>query len=308
MFKLPGKPTPGADAHELADFAELMAWANGSVSAREILALLGREGENDQNEGCIDDDDRNADAFDEVASEIEDRGHACRGRYPYSLDETGNVLRYQPADDFAAWLYGYLLLSTRLNMTYSRMHAEIDGTTILEEISATGLRHYLGANRAQAFVFGTAAGSKDFSARVTTLCENLGEGFRFKNNHGQPNTAKDDKLDAVAWLPFSDQKASKIIVFTQCKTGTAWTEQLCQLRPENFIKKWIEIPFVFDPLRAYCVSESANRARWSGYAIEGGLLFDRCRLVDCCDDMESALFKRMVKWCKAALKEAKANL
>ena len=28
MFKLPAKPSSGAHVHELADFAELLAWAN----------------------------------------------------------------------------------------------------------------------------------------------------------------------------------------------------------------------------------------------------------------------------------------
>lgn len=308
MFKLPAKPSAGAEAHELADLAELMAWANRSVSAREILALLGREGENDDNEGCEDGDDRNADAFDDVSNEFEYRQMACAGRYPFTLDSTGNVLRYEPVDELSSWLYGYLLLSTRLNMTNNRNHAGIDGTTILEEISAISLQQYLGSERAKALVFGTALESGNFPSRVTMLCHQLGEGFQYKNNFDSPNTAKDDKLDAVAWLPFADQKASKIIIFGQCKTGTAWTEQLCHLRPESFIKKWIETPFVFDPLRAYCVSESANRARWSGYAIDGGLLFDRCRLVDCCDTMEAPLFDQMVKWSKAALKIAKATL
>jgi len=308
VFKLPAKPTAGAEVHELADLAELMAWANRSVSAREILALLGREGENDDNEGCEDDDDRNADAFGDVANEFEYRQMACAGRYPFSLDSTGNVLRYQPTDMVSSWLYGYLLLSTRLNMKADRTHAGIDGTTILEEISAIGLQQYLGPERARALVFGTALGSGNFPGRVTMLCDQLGEGFQYKNNYKLPNTAKDDKLDAVAWIPFADQKTCKVVIFGQCKTGTAWSEQLCHLRPENFIKRWIEIPFVLEPLRAYCVSESANHARWSSYAIDGGLLFDRCRLVDCCGTIEASLYKRIVKWSKAALKFAKATL
>ncbi len=307
-FKLPAKPTARADVHELADLAELMAWANKSVSAREILALLGREGENDGNEGCEDDDDRNADAFDEVADEFGRRQQACAGRYPFTLDDVGNVLRHAPVDDLSSWLYGYLLLSTRLNMTHARNHAGIDGTTLLEHVSAISLRHYLGPIRAQAIVFGTAAGAAGFPARVTRLCQDLGEGFRFKNHQNLPMNAKDDKLDVVAWLPFADQMVSKVVVFGQCKTGTAWTEAACQLRPLDFIKKWVETPFAFDPLRAYFVSEAVSRTRWAGYAIDGGLLFDRCRLVDCCDEMDAPLYNRMVRWCRAALRSAKADL
>lgn len=301
-------PSAGADVHELADLAELIAWARGSASAREILAVLGREGENSGNVGCEDDDDRNADAFGEVVNEFEYRQKACDGGYPFSVDSTGNVLSYRPIDELSSWLYGYLLLSTRLNMTTSRMQAGIDGTAILEEVSAESLRHYLGRERAQAVVFGTAVDSGDFPARVTTLCGKLGEGFQYRDNHSLGNSAKDGKLDTVAWLPFADGKAGKIIVFGQCKTGTAWTEQLCRLQPTNFIKRWVDISFVFDPLRAYCVSESVNRARWSGYGIEGGLFFDRCRLVDCCETIEQPLFRKMVRWSKAALRVAKATL
>lgn len=305
MFKLPAKPTVGADVHELADFVELMAWANKQTSSREILAYLGREGENDENEGCEDQDDHNADAFGGVIDEIEHRSAACDGRYPFSLDKTGSVISHTPKQQDSAWLYCFLLLATRLNMARNRVYARIDGTALLEEISAICLKQYLGGARAKSFVFGTAEGSADFPDRVTALCKSIGEGRRYKNHYDLPNNAKDDKLDAVAWVPFADGKASKLIIFGQCKTGTAWSEQACQLRPENFIKKWVETSFLYSPVRAYCISEAANRTRWGGYAIDGGLFFDRCRLVDYCNGVDPALQAKIIKWTKAALRETK---
>lgn len=308
MFKLPARPSSGADVHELADFAELLAWANGSVSAREIVAFLGREGESDPNVGCDDVDDDNANALTEVSVEIEQRAIACSGRYPFELDSAGNVLHYNPQNESSAWLYGYMLLSTRLNMNTDRMQAGIDGTTLLEEISAEGLQHYLGTPRVKTLVFGTSAGSANFTTRVSFLCQELGEGVCFENNYSLPMNAKDDKLDVVAWLPFTDNKASKLIIFGQCKTGTAWSEQLCQLRPEIFIKKWMSVQFIYDPARAYFVSEAVDRSKWAGHAIEGGLFFDRCRLLDCCDSIEPALLTRIVEWSAAALQVAKRLL
>ncbi|MDD5297186.1 MAG: hypothetical protein PHU46_09745 [Rhodocyclaceae bacterium] len=309
MFKLPALPSARAGLHELADFAELLAWANGSVSAREIVAFLGREGESEPNRGCEDSDDENADALDEVMNEIERRQAACRVGYPYALDAHGNVLHYAPSDDGPqAALYGYLLLSTRLNMTTTRTHAGIDGTLLLEEVSAAALRQYLGSNRAQSFVFGTAAGSADFPEKVNALCQALGEGGGFHAYDSGPVQANDDKLDVVAWSPFADKSPSQIIVFGQCKTGTAWSQQLCQLQPDAFSKKWIDRPFLFDPLRAFCISEAADRSRWGGYAAEGGLLLDRCRLVDCCDDLDADLSTRMARWCNAALEVARVSL
>jgi len=309
MFKLPGLPSASANIHELADFAELLAWRDGSTSTRQIVAFLGREGEVIQSEGADDDaDDENDNTMDEVFAEIEFRQKACKERYPFELDRAGNVLRHTPADDYVTWLYGYLLLSTRLNMQTDRMHAGIDGTLLLEEVSADGLRQYLGVSRARSMVFGTAAEDRNFESKVTNLCEALGEGYKFRNTHNLPMTAKDDKLDVVAWLPLTDGQGSKLIIFGQCKTGTAWTDKLCALQPDSFIKKWVHTPFSFDPVRAYFVSEAANRSRWSGYAIEGGLFFDRCRIMDCHDHMDPNLFEKLKNWSSSALKAVVSQL
>ena len=133
MFKLPALPSPRADVHELADFAELLAWQNDSVSAREILAFLGRKGDNEYNEGVDDEDDLNANALDDVMVEIDRRSKSCVGGYPFALDLKGTVLRHDPNDTSErAVVYRYLLLSTRLNMTADKVQANIDGTGLLE--------------------------------------------------------------------------------------------------------------------------------------------------------------------------------
>jgi hypothetical protein len=93
MFRLPALPSARADIHELADFAELLAWQNNSVSARNILAYLGRTGENEYNEGVDDEDDINADALDEVMIEIDRRSQSCDQWLPlHALDLKGTVL------------------------------------------------------------------------------------------------------------------------------------------------------------------------------------------------------------------------
>lgn len=305
MFKLPARPSAQAGVHELADFAELLAWINKSVSTREIVAFLGREGEGEPNIGCDDVDDENADRLDEVMSEIERRQAACRIGYPFALGAKGNVLHHHPTKGNPhAQLYVYLLLSTRLNMKSHRVHAGIDGANLLEEISASVLKSYLG-RRAKSLVFGTAAGSADFPGKVNQLCQELGEGGGYRKLDSAPVHANDDKLDVIAWTPFADMSGSQIIVFAQCKTGTAWSEQLCQLQPDAFTKKWLDRQMLLDPLRAFCIAEAVERSYWGGYAAEGGLLFDRCRLVDFCDALDAGLFKRIQAWCKDAFKFAK---
>ena len=288
MFKLPALPSPRADVHELADFAELMAWQNDSVSAREILAYLGRTGDNEYNEGVDDEDDINADALDDVMIEIDRRSKSCVGGYPFALDLKGTVLPHDPSDSSErAVVYRYLLLSTRLNMTADKVQADIDGTGLLEEISAAVLRCYLGYNRAQSVVFGTAIGGT-FRDKVDALCGALGEGGGFEALDPGPVNANDDRLDSAAWIPFSDKRGGKLIIFCQCKTGSNWREQTTQLQPDAFIRRWMKHrTFLVVPVRAFCVSESTSPNHWGGLVSYAGLLFDRLRLVDFLDCIES---------------------
>lgn len=301
MFKLPALPSPRADVHELADFAELLAWQNDSVSAREILAYLGRAGDNEYNEGVDDEDDINADALDDVMIEIDRRSKSCAGGYPFALDLRGTVLRHNPDDSSErAVVYRYLLLSTRLNMTADKVQADIDGTGLLEEISAAVLRCYLGYTRAQSVVFGTAIGGT-FREKVDALCGALGEGGSFEALDPGPVNANDDRLDSVAWVPFSDRRGGKLIIFCQCKTGSSWKDHTTQLQPDAFIQRWMKHrKFLVVPVRAFCVSESTCPTQWGGLVSYAGLLFDRLRLVDFLDRIEPDLLERIRAWNTAA--------
>jgi len=301
MFKLPALPSPRADIHELADFAELLAWQNDSVSAREILAFLGRAGDNEYNEGVDDEDDINADALDDVMLEIDRRSQSCVGGYPFALDLKGTVLRHDPSDvSERAVVYRYLLLSTRLNMTADKVQAGIDGTGLLEEVSAAVLRCYLGYDRAQSVVFGTAIGGT-FRDKVDALCGALGEGGSFEALDPGPVKANDDRLDSVAWIPFSDKRGGKLIIFCQCKTGTSWMDHTTQLQPDAFIRRWMKHrTLLVLPIRAFCVSEATGLTQWGGLVSYAGLLFDRLRLVDFLDRIEPDLLERLRSWNAAA--------
>lgn len=301
MFKLPALPSPRAEVHELADFAELLAWHRNTVSIREIQAYLGREGENDFNEGADDEDDQNAEALDEVMNEIDRRSRICPEGYPFHLDMRGTVLRHSPEKDGPrATVYKYLLLSTRLNMNTNKVQNGIDGTTLLEELSATILRCYLGSDRAQSFVFGTAIAG-GFIEKINRLCSDLGEGGVFSNIDPVQPDANDDKLDAVAWVPFSDGRSGKLVVFCQCKTGSNWKEHTAQLQPDAFLQRWTrDRGFILNPIRAFCISESPNPRHWNGQAVYAGLLFDRLRLVDFLGTVEDELMQRVRSWLAGA--------
>lgn len=300
MFKLPNPPSPKADVHELADFIELICWDRGSASKREVVAYLGQVDDNDYNIGCDDDDDENSDLLDEVMNEIERREYACGSGYPFQLDLEGTVLRHNAGNnDQRSTLYHYLLLSTRLNMKNDRDHAGINGADLLEEVAAHALKNYLGGTRARAFVFGTSV-SGGFQEKVSALCQELREGAGFRSLDDGPVEANDDKLDAVAWVPFSDSLPGQLIVFGQCKTGSNWEGLVTQLRPVDFNKKWMSAPFLVDPIRALCISEAPERSRWKGTCVAAGIVLDRCRLVDFCDNLSMDLLDRVSRWTTAA--------
>lgn len=301
MFKLPALPSSRAGIHELADFAEFLAWQNDSVSEREILAFLSRTSDNEYNEGVDDEDDINADILSDVMGEINRRCDACPQGYPFKLDLQGTVLRHDSSNDSErAVVYRYLLLSTRLNMKDSKFQENIDGTGLLEEISAAVLRCYLGYERAKSVVFGTSIEGK-FRDKINKLCSALGEGGNFDALDSGAVNANDDRLDAVAWIPFSDKREGKLIIFCQCKTGSSWREQTTQLQPDAFIKRWMkDRAFLVVPVRAFCVSEATNPTAWRGIVSYAGLLFDRLRLVDFLDCIEPNLLQRIRTWNRAA--------
>jgi hypothetical protein len=204
-------------------------------------------------------------------------------------------------------LYKYLLICTRLNMTSDRIHDNEDGALLFEELIADVIKNYLGSTRAKSLVFGTAA-SGNFKDKVNTLCELVDEGATYRRLDVGKEEAKDGKLDVVGLIPFSDKQPGKLIVFAQCKTGTSWRDQITQLQPEAFCKKWMtEIPRVI-PIRALCLCELVNKGEWNHLSIDAGILFDRCRIMDFSDALNSELVARIEKWVKAAEEKIKDML
>lgn len=300
MFKIPGKPSPRATVCELADFMELWAWQNNQVSCTDVLRFLGRVDDNDHNIGCEDDDSENAELVDEVLIELERREKACSGGYPFTLSGTGTMLRHSDSADAGAAVYRYLLLSTRLNMRDSKTHAKLDGTKLMELLCAQVLKNYLGEH-SQAFVFGTAAGST-FKDQINALCKRLGEGVGFRTIDLGAVTAQDDKLDAVAWIPFRDGRSSQLILFAQCKTGTNWTEMVSQLQPRAFTERWMKRQPAVEPTRVFCAAEVQDPTEWEGVALYAGILFDRCRITAFSHGVDNS---DLIPWTTAAIKSFK---
>ena len=299
MFKLPMPPSSRSPEHELADYAELVCWREQLISMTGLSKQLGRLGENDYTDGVPEEEE-----IDEVVKaayvEIERRSVACRKGYPFNITRQGHTLHTDhDAKNRRHIIYKYLLLATRLNMKNNRHHANIDGTLLFEELAAEAARKYLG-DRAESLVFGTAAEPTDFPGKVNALCKKLREGVGFKNPDEAPPNEKDGKLDIVVWKHFTDGLPGKLIAFGQCKTGTNYKDTLNQLHPDSFCKKWMKSSPILNPMRMFFVSEALSRSRWNTASYDAGVMFDRCRIIDFCDDINSEVWEKVKIWTRAA--------
>lgn len=297
MFKWPVPPSPHAPANEIADFAELVCWRDGSTSYNAIRSDLGRLDENDYS-GGVPEEDKVDSVVDGAYREVEQRRVACRGGYPFKITSPGYTLKLIGDNvNHRGIVYLYLLLATRLNMKNSRLHSGIDGSLLLEHVAADTACEYFGA-RAESMVFGHDSSGVGFADRINNLCSRLQEGAGFHG--GATPTANDGKLDIAAWTHFTDGLPGKLIAFGQCKTGTHYRDTLTQLQPDSFCNKWLRSSPAISPLRMFFVAEALSRVRWYETASDAGLLFDRCRIVDFCDQVQDDVLERVARWTGAA--------
>ena len=301
MFKWPNIPFPQASLHELADYAELLCWKEGGTSVTALSRALGRIAENEYS-GGVPEDDAVLDKAEQTYEELERRQEVCREGYPFAIGSGGITLQLSKAsNDIRHDVYKYLLLATRLNMNDSRYHAGIDGTLLFEELAAEIARGYFG-NRAKSLVFGTAADDPNFEAKVNTLCAQLGEGVGFVGSDSTDSDVKDGKLDVVVWKPFADKLDGQLIGFGQCKTGTNYKHFLQSLQPEGFCRKWLLRPPAVLPVRMFFIAEALSMS--TGYrrnmSIDSGLLFDRCRIIDYCSEVDETIMLSLRSWMEAA--------
>ncbi len=309
MFKWPETPSFNSHRHELADFAELSCWQRRFTSATALSRILGRLEENDYADGVPEEDVTDM-IIDEAYSEIGRRQEACGVHYPFAVGDEGLTLRAVEDDLSASQLvYKFLLLATRLNMQSQRCHAGIDGTQLFEELAAGVAKEYFG-ERAESLVFGARPGDTNFRDKVDHLCLQLQEGGGFVQNGGsRGRRAGDGKLDVVVWKPFSDGLPGKLIGFGQCKTGTSYRDSVAQLQPDSFRNKWMSGPLVVLPVRMFFVAESLTLSveDRTEISIDAGLLFDRCRIVDYCANVDDGVLCRVRSWTAAAAATAKLS-
>ena len=308
-----------ANKSQVADFAELecLRCHDGNVSALDLTRMILRESDEFTEEFV-------EQYIDETFNELADRAAHSGvedGRYPYRVDQTGRLLHLRgDVEKKQIQKYLYLLLATRMNMKTERNQGGEDATKLFEQLCCEVCKRFWGgpSNGVGAFVFGTGreAESKEdrqelnqgaFKTAVDQLCRNVGEGLGFSNRKNRRITARDGKLDVVVWRRFADNRGGQLIGFGQCKTGTHWRGDLPKLQPEGFCAKWMRQRLAVLPIRLYFVADRVID-NWDDQCVDGGILFDRCRILEYSDSLPSNLIGRIGKWVKAAAGSQKLRL
>ncbi len=253
----------------------------------------------------------------DVFKELLDRHASCiplpgKGReweYPFILNGTASLLSLRAKlgpKKKSGLLYVFLLLTSRADMDAQRKLKDLDPTVLFEQVCADILLNLWGgrSDRSGSLVFGTARnkteGNKKFQANIDQLCATLKEGRGLKAKAKAPGGG-DGKLDIVVWRIFSDGRSGSLVGFGQCKTGIHWKDHLTKLVPRNFCRDYFEQPLILDPMRVYMVPHRVDGAAWDSHTGAGGLLLDRCRLVQYGYDISKDVFGNCKVWLDAAL-------
>jgi len=321
MENLLGLPSPREDDAlvKMADWVELTALlnANRTASKEDLKKALLREpdpAEDGTFQTRRSTDQRIEATVSDVFNELEDRTRACGGSgprtpsYPFVLDGTLSVLSMQPNDiDSSNFLYLFLLAVTRSDMSAgARVKDKIDPTEVFEQLCAEVLLRFWGgaSDHSDVMIFGTAqskvAGAKRFRANIDKLSERLQEGDGWKAGSQAPGGG-DGGLDIAVWRRFEDKRPGGLVGFAQCKTGDHWTDHLTKLNPRKFLDKYMKTVMAIEPIRLYLVPCRVSRHRWREHTLDGGLLFDRCRIVQYAGSMTSATQVACRKWLDATM-------
>jgi len=306
-------PSPVADDKlvNLADWVEMKALldSDGNASLEDLARSLQREYSVRQTES------RNLAG--EVFKELKDRQKHCAPlagigpawQYPYTVNETGNLLllrRKLTATSRTGLLYTFMLVASRADMDSKRKLENLDPAVLFERLCADILLNFWGGKTelSGSLVFGTArkkaTHNSAFQANIEHLCTQIRDGRGMKVGAKTPG-AGDGKLDIVVWRVFSDGRAGGLIGFGQCKTGIHWKEHLTKLQPRSFCRKYFNQALILEPVRVYMVPHRVDSNDWESHTGEGGLLLDRCRLVQYGHTVSRDVTNNCRTWLNAAL-------
>jgi hypothetical protein len=314
MTNLLKVPSPDADDRlvTLADWVEMKALLepDGNASQEDLARAVSRAYSTSEtnSKGLA------ADVFKELSDRLSScvplQGMGRTWEYPFVLNDNANLLSMRApltARSRAGIVYLFLLAASRADMDVQRKLDGLDAATLFEQLCADVLINFWGGRSelSGSLIFGTArkkaSHNHKFQSNIEHLCVTLREGRGMKPSAKLPG-AGDGKLDIVVWRVFSDGRSGGLVGFGQCKTGIHWKSHLTKLQPRSFCHKYLQQPLIIDPIRVYMVPHRVDEAQWNDHSTEGGLLLDRCRLVQYGYKISTDVFDNCRQWLDAALR------
>lgn len=307
-------PSATAGPVDLADYLELRAFlaANRSSSLQDLIADIRRTGtseeldqsEDDGNEAPGDPGSERSEACAQDAfEEIGDRLAACgqSDGYPFNLG-TRHIQLQGDAEQAA---YTFLLLLARFGLRAgpSNSHPE----RLFEDLCRNAAENYFGGvtagGNAVHFGFPRRVLPRAFPHALRELLHALNDGLP-NDDAPRMRDQKDAKLDLVAWRDFPDRRRGKLIGYGQCAVGLSdWREKLSELQPDSFNQKWLREAPAVRPTRLFFVPFRIGSDDWYHHSIDGGVLFDRCRIVALVSNLPEALLQDCRSWSSYVLRE-----
>lgn len=117
-----------------------------------------------------------------------------------------------------------------------------------------------------------------------------------------PERYKDRGVDVVGWKPFGDGRPSQIVVLLQCAAGLKWRTKTSELP----LDAWIQyIHWSHNPIKAFAVPCVVSKRDWHDVSKEGGILFDRVRIMNLLskETIDDNLSGELNSWAESKLNE-----
>lgn len=284
MSKFYIKITPKSDPIEVADALEIAALIapDSQASQCEIITMMADD--SDSGDGTVDDFDA---IFDSAFLVLQNRGDLLADSYPFRV-KSGTV---ELSDNAQTTPYTFLLL---LSMLRGKAPEHKNAAKIFENLAGMAAQGYIGG---ESVVFGFPRETlpAGFRAALEELVSNryLNEGRPSFDDH-KASDQQDAHLDVVAWRHFGDRNAGKLIVFGQCNTGRDGSKS-AELNSIRWNKRWLSGSLSPDPIAAYFIPWCVCEREWRGLCSDGGLLFERLRIVENAK-VSPELLEKIARW------------
>ncbi|RZA00742.1 MAG: hypothetical protein EOP47_13120 [Sphingobacteriaceae bacterium] len=306
-YKLPDLPSPRATQCELADYLEitcLLDITNKSslvTATRKITPTLD---ENDPG-GIPSEDDEIIVEIEDALNVIQDRESWCNNKYPFDIVRGNSLKTKRDILTDADYIYFFLLLATRLNMTDDKEQGGINGTLLFEELCEIIAKEYFGG-RSKALLLGTAAGAS-FDEKVKKLIELIKQGEGQRKRLDARGKTKDGGIDIVVVSAFSDERIGKLVGFGQCKTGTSWQGEISLLQPRTFVNDHFLDTNNLDPVAMFFIAEEPL-VEFTTHAGHTDVFFTRCRIMDFLPDIIAEnVINKIRTWVDSAIKSLRTK-